>query len=204
MNTIEDFEELTVTSLFALSPENPAELAVGLDDNRFQAIADSAMSLAEPVAWTKIRNGLAGAMADALKTKLLGAWVAAWHDCQEVQEKAEKSSNSPDTPFSCTLLEHSIESSLHPYVKVFLGQKLIQQVDFDVTLETEIDGVILNLKGGSIVSIQAGQCQWSGSIAIEGSELIRRDLAHLDLPGRIVLKRPIALAAPNKLADKPS
>jgi hypothetical protein len=78
---------------------------------------------------------------------------------------------------------------------VLLGPKLVQKVEFDVTLTTQIDGLILNLKGGCIVSIQPGKCEWSGSIAVDEAELIKRSLEQLELPGSVVLKHPIPLAA---------
>lgn len=195
MNGNADLEELTVAELFALSRENPVELAAGLDGNYGNDLRKEAASLTEPVPWSSLRTELAAVMTDALDTKVIDGWVAAWQKCKEVTEKAEMSRNAPDTPFSCILLEHSIESTLHPYVKVLLGPKQIQKIDFEVTLTTEIDGVILNLKNGSIVSIQPGRCEWSGSIAVQEAELIKRSLEQLDLPGRVVLKHPIQLAA---------
>ena len=195
MNTITDFEELTVASLFALSPENSTELAVGIEGDPFDAIVKEAKSLRSPVEWSSIRTDIAGAMTSALQAKVISGWASAWQKCAEVKEKAEESRNSPEVPVFCTLLKHSIESTLHPYVEVLLDQKLIQKIDFDVSLNTEIDGLILNMQNASIVSIQTGRCEWSGSIALQGVELIHRDIAELDLPGRIVLKHPISLLA---------
>ena len=204
MNANSDFEEQTIASLFALSPESPAELSAGLDGDQFKEIAKEAKSLAQPVEWSAVRNDLASTMIGALDTKVIGCWASAWQKCAEVREKAEKSRNSPDTPVPCTLLEHSIDSTLQPYVEVYLGPKLIQKINFDVALETKIDGLILNMKGGSIVSLQIGQCEWSGSIAVQGVQLIKRNLTELDLPGRIVLKKPILVAVRHETVVTPS
>lgn len=199
-----DFEDLTVASLFALSADNPAELSAGLDSDDFKQVVTEAKSLSQPVAWNGMRTDIAKTMIAALDTKVISCWVSAWQKCREVREKAEKSRTSPATPISCTLIEHSIESTLQPYVGIYLGTKLLQKVDFDVALETEIDGLILNMKAGSLISLQVGQCEWSGSIGIQGAQLIKRSLTELDLPGRIVLKRPILMAGPNKMAATPS
>jgi hypothetical protein len=195
MNDPANLEELTIAELFSLSRENPAELAAGLDGNYGNALRKDAESLTEPVAWSRFRTEVASVMTDALDTRVIDGWVSAWQNCKEVTEKAEMSRKAPDTPISCTLLEHSIESTLHPFVKVLLGAKLIKKIDFEVTLTTEIDGLILNLKNGSIVSIQPGRCEWSGSIAVQEAQLVQRSLEQLDLPGRVVLKHPIPLGA---------
>jgi hypothetical protein len=204
MNANSDFEEQTIASLFALSPESPAELSAGLDGDQFKEVVKEAKSLAQPVEWSAVRNDLASTMIGALDTKVIGCWASAWQKCAEVREKAEKSRNSPDTQVPCTLLEHSINSALQPYVEVYLGPKLIQKINFDVALETKIDGLILNMKGGSIVSLQIGQCEWSGSIAVQGVQLIKRNLTELDLPGRIVLKKPILVAVRHETVVTPS
>jgi hypothetical protein len=201
---ITDPEQLTIASLFALSPDNPAELAAGLHDDHLGAISNAAKSLSEPVPWSSIRTEVAGAMAGALQTKVLGGWMSAWQKYRELKEKAEESRESPDIPFPCTLHEHTIESTLHPYVRVFLGQSLIQEINFDVTLETHISGLILSLQAGEIVSLQVGRCEWSGSIAMEGVQLIHRDLAQLDLPRAFVLKHPISVVPQDALATEPS
>ncbi len=194
MNATANLEELTVADLFALSRENSAKLAAGLDAKDFKEIQEEAKGLSAPVAWNDLRTEMAGVMTDALDTKVIGGWVAAWQKCKEVKETAEKSRGAATTPFSCNLLEHTIDSTLHPYVNVFLGSKLVQKVDFEVMLSTEIDALLLNFMGGCIVSIQPGRCEWSGSIAMQGVQLIDRKLAQLELPGRVVLKEPIMVA----------
>jgi hypothetical protein len=193
MTTVENLEDLTIASLFALSPEHPVELATNLDAKNFKAVERKAKGFAKPVSWNALRTPIASKMTDALSTKVIGGWVAAWRTWSDVKEKAQKSRLSPAAPFSCTLLEHTIESTLRPYVKVLLGSELVQEIDFDVTLATQIDGLILNLLGGSLVSFQPGRCEWSGQIGLQGTTLIDRPLAQLDLPGRVVLKHPIVL-----------
>ena len=197
MNATMNLEELSVADLFSLSRENSAKLAAGLDAEDFKAIGEEAKSLSEPIEWDGLRKEIAGVMTDALDTKVLGGWVSAWQKWKEVRETAEKSRNSPKDPFSCNLLEHSIESTLHPYVNVLLGSKVIQKVDFEVTLTTEIDALLLNFMDGALVSIQPGRCEWSGIIAKQGAQLLERKLAQLNLPGRIVFKNPIRLAEQN-------
>ena len=194
MNRIVDLEELTVASLFAIQPEAPAELAEGIDEDRFTEIAKKAESFARPVPWSQIQTSIAGAVAGVLQSTVIGGWVAAWQKSKELEEKTERSRKAPEIPFFCTLLEHTIDSSFEPYVEVYVGPTLIQKIDCNVTLETRIDGVILNLLDGTIVALQLGRCEWSGIISIEGVEVINRELTTLDLPGHITLKHPIPIA----------
>jgi hypothetical protein len=95
------------------------------------------------------------------------------------------------------LAEHSIDSTFHPYVEIFLGSKRLQKITFDVTLTTQIEGLVLGVKNGCIVSLQLAKCEWTGSIATKGVPLVKRKLTKLDLPGRITLKRGIPLGSRN-------
>ena len=195
-----DFEDLTIADLFGLGDHSP-KLATGLDPEEFKAMQERAKALGEPVSWNDMRSEIGDVMTDALRTNVLGAWVSAWQTCKEVTDKTEKSHNFPDTPVSCTLAEHSIDSTLHPYVEVSYGQKVIQRIDFEVTLSTQIDGLILNLKAGNLVSIQPGRCECSGTITMQGVDLLERKLAEVNLPGNLILKHPIPLSFPKRLAS---
>ena len=104
-------------------------------------------------------------MAEALQTKLLAAWVSAWHTYNELKEKAERSRNAPSVAVTL-YLGRTFDRVFSPsLVKVLLGEKLIQRVDFDVALETEIDGLILNLKNGSIVSFRSADVSGRAPLA---------------------------------------
>jgi len=131
----------------------------------------------------------------ALNTSLLDAWASAWKKYQDVKANVQESRKLPDAIVLTRLAKHSVDSTLHPYVEVLLGPKMVQKITFDVTLTSYLKGLILGLQDGRIVSLHVGQCQWTGSIATRGVVLIERKLTKLDLPGRISLKRGISLGA---------
>ncbi len=159
-----------------------------LKPDDFKDVEAQAKALAQPVAWSEMRTKLAGTIADALNVSVLDGWAAAWQKWKLVKEKVEESRKNPTAEVPCELFEHTIESTLHPYLEVLMGQTPVQRVDFDVTLSTEFDSVRLNLKNGNLVSLQPGACVWSGSVALHGAELLHQPLAQLDLPGSVVLK----------------
>ncbi len=107
----------------------------------------------------------------------------------------EQSRHAPEETVLSPLAEHSIDSTLHPYVEILVGPKKIGTIKFDVTLTTQLKGLVLGLKNGDIVSLQLIQCEWTGAIATQGVTLMQRKLTKLDLPGRITLKQGISLDA---------
>ena len=132
-------------------------------------------------------------VASALDTSLLDAWARAWQSWQKLKDDADESRKSPAEIRLSPVASHSIESSLHPWVEVLIGPKSVQKIVFDVTLTTEMKGLVLGLRNGKIISLELAQCEWTGSIAVRGAKLIERKLKKLDLAGCIRLKRPIAI-----------
>jgi hypothetical protein len=191
-----NIEELTIRDLFAVSPDNSPELAAGLEAKDFREMEKRISSLSEPVPWNRVQSEISGLISEALNGSLIEAWACAWEKYQDVKNDVEESRKSPDALVLSRLAEHSIHSTLHPYVEVFLGSNLVQKVPFDVTLATQIKGLVLGIKNGRLVSLQLVECEWSGTIAVHGAVLVERKLAKLNLPGRITLKHGISLCAP--------
>ncbi len=192
-HTETNLEDLTIRELFELPLDSAPELAAGLDVKDFAGIEKKLSAVADPIPWSRVRSELAAQVSAALNTGLLDAWASAWKTYTHVKEDVEQSRKSPDTVVLSRLAEHSIESTLHLYVEVFLGPARLEKIVFDVSLATHLSGLILGIRNGLLVSLQAAQCDWTGSIAVKQVTLLKRRLKTLDLPGRIVLKHAIRL-----------
>ena len=186
-------EDLTLRDLFSLSPDSPVELSAGLKAKDFKDIGKKLSTLSQPIPWTHVQSEIATAISGALNTNLLDAWASAWKKYQDVKAAVEESRKAPDEIVLTPLTEHSIESTLHPYVDVLLGPTLVQRITFDVIVTTQLKGLILGIKNSCIISLHVGECEWTGSIGTHGVVLVRRKLTKLVLPGRIGLKRCIPL-----------
>ena len=194
----EHIEDLTIRDLFALSAHGPSEVAAGLESKDFENLNKKISSLSEPIPWSRVQSEVAGVFPAAMNTGLLDAWACAWKKYQNLKDDVEESRKSPDAIVLSRLAEHSIDSTFHPYVEIFLGSKRLQKItfenqSFDLCGQSDVFGV----KNGCIVSLQLAKCEWTGSIATKGVPLVKRKLTKLDLPGRITLKRGIPLGSRN-------
>lgn len=187
-------EDMTFRGLFA-PPPGGTELAARIDTKDFQEVAKQVSSLAQPVPWSRVQSEVSGLIANALDTSLLDAWARAWQSWQKLKDDADESRKSPTDVKLSPIASHSIESSLHPWVEVLIGPKSIQKIVFDVTLTTELKGLVLGLQNGKIISLELAQCEWAGTIAVKSTKLIERKLKKLDLAGCIRLKRPIEIGS---------
>ena len=189
-----DIEDLTIRDMFTLRSDGPPEVAAGLRSENFRELEKKIASSAKPIEWHRVQDEIATVISGTLNTTLLQAWTCAWKKYADLKRDIEESRKSPEASVISHLVDHAVESALQPYVEVFLGSHMIQKIVFNVTLTTQLEGLLLGLKGGCLSSLQLARCEWTGSIACGEITLVERPLAELDLPGRMTLKHPIPLS----------
>jgi hypothetical protein len=192
-----NIEDLTLKDLLAMNVDdipNPA-VEVGIQSEEFQTLYKKISVQPLPIDWSHTQSEIAGMFSAALNTGVLDMWVHGWEKYRELMDDVERSRKSPSAVVITRLAEHSVESTLHPYLEIFLGTRKIQKIPFDVTLTTKIDGLELSLKKGQITALQVGEVEWTGTIRVKEATLVHRELTRLSLPGRVELKRPISLGS---------
>jgi hypothetical protein len=190
-------EDLTLKDLLALTAGDIPDPSIhaGVDSEDFRTLQKQVSALPLPITWSHVQSEIAGVLSAALNTSLLTMWSHAWEKYQKLMDDIEQSRKSPDAVVISRLAEHSIDSTLRPYLEILLGSKKIQKITFDVTLTTKIEALELGLRKGQIMSLQLGEVEWTCTIQVGEVTLVNRELAKLPLPGRIELKRGIPLGA---------
>ena len=183
-------EELTLSQMFGISTDFKLDSIAGSDAPN---IVKLRKKVPATTSWHSVQAEVATSLTETLHSSLLGTLAQGWAHYQALMDDAHESRKSPQTPILSTLAEHAIDSTLHPYVEVFIGPTSIQKIPFEVTLTTTIKGLQLGLQNGKIVSVEMGECEWKGTIATGGIPLIERHTQPLKLPGLLQLKKPIPL-----------
>jgi len=194
-NVNEHIEDLTLRNLFSLPPGSLSDpgMAAGIDPEDFRVLREQIKAKPGPISWSLVRSEMAEVLSATLNDSILSMWARAWAKYQRLMEDVERSRKSPDAVLLSPLAEHSIESTLHPYLEIFWGTKRIQKIDFNVAVTTRFKGLILGLRKAQIVFLQLAECEWTGTIRVKDVMLFQRPLRKLSLPGRIELKRAISL-----------
>jgi hypothetical protein len=122
---------------------------------------------------------------------VLATLANGWKHYTMFMDDVRRSRSNPEVEIVSAIADHTIHSTLHPFVDVRLGGKTVHEIAFDVSLVTTIKGLLLGLKKGEIVSVEMGECEWTGKIAVAGVEVRERKLKKLALPGHLRLKRGI-------------
>jgi hypothetical protein len=185
-------EDLSIGELFAVSTGEEAEedLKAGLGAEELKELRDK---VPKSISWSSIQGSVADSLAEAMHVSVLATLANGWKHYEDFMEDVRRSRSNPEGEIVSAIADHSIHSTLHPFVDVKLGGKTVHEIAFDVNLVTTIRGLLLGLKKGEIVSVEFGDCEWTGKIAVAEVEVLERKLKKLTLPGHLRLKHGIAI-----------
>jgi hypothetical protein len=74
-------------------------------------------------------------------------------------------------------------------------------VEFELEVVATIDGALLNIRGGKILSVSPGACQGSLELKCEGYTVFKREPKAIRLPGTWTFKTPIEIEPPGRPAS---
>ena len=185
-------EDLNIGDLFKLcsGTEVESDLKTGLGAEELGALRKA---LPKMISWSSVQDGVADSLMQALHVSVLGTLANGWKHYSMFMEDVRRSRSSPEVEIVSAIAEHSIHSTLHPFVDVRLAGRTVHEIAFEVSLETRMKGLLLGLKKGEIVSIELGECEWTGKIAVAQVDILERKLKTLSLPGHLRLKQGITI-----------
>jgi hypothetical protein len=183
-------EDLSLGDLFSLVTGGEAEtelkVALGAEE-----LTELRKKVPKMISWSSIQEGVTDSLEETMHVSVLSLLANGWKHYSKFMEDVKRSRGSPETEIVSVLADHSIHSTLHPHVDVRLGGKTVHEIAFDVGLVTTIRGLVLGLKKGEIVSIELGECVWTGKIAVAEVDVLERKLKKLTLPGHLRLQHGI-------------
>lgn len=185
-------EDLSLGDLFSLvrGGEVETDLKAGLGA---EELTELRKKVPKMISWSSVQEGVTDSLEETMHVSVLALLANGWKHYSKFMEDVQRSRGSPETEIVSVLADHSIHSTLHPHVDVRLGGKTVHEIAFDVGLVTTIRGLVLGLKKGEIVSIELGECEWTGKIAVAEVDVLERKLKKVTLPGHLRLKHSIAI-----------
>ena len=149
------------------------------------------------IQWSVVRGILFDKTVAMLDIPLVSFLAPAWKKYREIMEFADARKYPPDETELVSLAEHTIAIKHHPYLKVTYRGKPLPNAKLTFTLQAELTlrGVILNIRDGRIVVIQAGSVSGSGELLFEDRSIIKKEFPTCTLAGSIDLGSGINLRA---------
>ena len=184
-------ETATVRDLFFDGvPDQPVEALTRLMRER-----DTLVGLFPPGLTDVARRELADATNGLMSANLADVVAAGWKKYDALKKAARTTRDDPDAKELVSLMTPKIASVHHPSVDLYLDGKSIATVEIELEVALTIAGVIAVVKQGRLTEIQSGSCTASGSLAVQGIEMIKRQ-RKFDLYGAFRLGHGVPLFEP--------
>lgn len=138
------------------------------------------------------RRELADATAGVMSENLADVVAAGWKKYDALIQAARRTRDDPAAKELVSLTTHEIASSHHPSVDVYVDGRSMATVEIDLEVALTIAGVIAVVKQGRLTEIQSGSCTASGSLAVQGIDVIKKQ-RKFDLYGALRLGHGVPL-----------
>jgi hypothetical protein len=143
-------------------------------------------SLVTGFEWDRVGERLLDLLDINVVDVLLGGWKA--H--QDVRRELGRTATDPSRTAMVQLTHHTIESTHTPSIELRAQGRKVLEVSFPMRLNVEIEAVRLTIRGGAIREIHPGEVKVHGTMKLENTVVLERQLSAITLPGRIVLDAP--------------
>lgn len=131
-------------------------------------------------------------MSDIPLAKIL---LPAWKKYREIEKFADPQSYPPEDTELVSLVEHTVQTEHKASLEILFKGAQVKVIDFAVATELTLEGVVLQIRGGRVMAIEAGSVKGKASLAMESKIVLERPFAPISLPGKIDLGEGLPLRA---------
>jgi hypothetical protein len=135
-----------------------------------------------------------GAAKDLLNADPIGYLVSGWQKHREVIAAARRTMAAPGSIELVDLDTHQITTTQRSAVSLLVDDRPTATVELGVSVMFTVSALVAGIRGGRLVAVHSGRCKVTGTLAVQDTEVISRQVA-FELPGIIPLGRGIALLA---------
>lgn len=155
-----------------------------------ERIAKEAKEIRWPVALEEMIAGIDG----LLNVPFGDVLASAWNKYHVLAKYLDREKYAAADTFLVPLAEHTVRSRHKPHLDLYLDDRKIGRIDFDVDLSLAIKGFIAKVRDGRIHEITAGTCKVKGTIRCENMLLVEKESESAALPGKIAFADGVPIA----------
>jgi hypothetical protein len=193
---------LTMKDMFEVQNAKDGAQAVGAAKQRELEASQAAAAMKEEIAkksrliqWSAVEDVLFERTVEALDIPVLTFLMPAWKKYREIVEFADIEKHPASEVNLVSLAEHTVKVEHHPYLQVtYRGVEIPKaKLEFTLTGDLTLQGVILKIQNGKIKAIQGGAMKWSGELLLENKSVLKKESKSYDLTGKVELGDGIPL-----------
>ncbi len=174
-------------------PENMAEVVAKATKaavlNAAKEVSAAKTALSRPLPVTQL--AASGTQVIALLGKELsqlsipGLLANGWAKYDAFRQYCKEPEHPPTTTYVVPLFKHSISSKHRPVIELRFDGVPAGKVSFEVELSIAFEEVSVVIRNKRFMAVQTGAAQAKGTLKCEGTQILERKLAKIDLPGKI-------------------
>lgn len=162
------YEDVTMNYFFQ-NHEIITNRATSIETSEKFSELRNSISKKEPLMeWNSVLSQVLKKCPELLELRFKDILVGGWRKYQQLGQYFDQGKTNPEVTFSVPLINHAIVSEHHPKIEIRINEIQLGQIDFTILLKLELSGIILNIKGGEIDGVKAGNCKCKGSVTCEG------------------------------------
>jgi hypothetical protein len=202
MTTAESSQPITARAyLFGEGSETGNALATSLQQTGVLSPVTAAFRGLSRVGRDAVGREVGAVMTGLLNVDFGDVLVGGWRKHAALTAAARRTATTPGSKEIVDLATHRIASTHRPYVEVLLDDVLMATLQVELVVEFVIHALVAIVTHGDLVAFEAGQCDATARLRVEGHEIIARQ-AQVKLPLLLRLGEGISmLGAPERLQD---
>jgi hypothetical protein len=135
---------------------------------------DLALSAVSPAGRVFASAEVASALAELLELDVADVLIGGWRTHRSLIEAAAATRDDPEASEIVRLATHRIGAAHRPYVEVVVNGATIATVDFELSVELDIDAVLATVRRARLVAVHGGRLTMSVTLTAAGRELVSR------------------------------
>lgn len=187
--------DLTMKDLFGVDSGEGAVVQGNKFDNA-KSTAELKENLAKKsklIQWDAVKEVLAEKTVEMLDIPVVRILFPAWKKYREIMEFANPEKHPPGETSLVSLVEHTVKTEHHPYLQVSYHGLEFPKIEFTLSAELTLQGIVLRIQDGKIKEIKEGTIEGKGSLLLEKESVLERPFGSYDLPGKVDLGGGIPL-----------
>jgi hypothetical protein len=187
---------LTMKDMFEVQNAKDAAQSMSAAKQQELETSQAAAVLKEEIAkksrliqWSAVKDVLFERTVEALDIPVRAFLMPAWKKYREILEFADVEKHPASEVNLVSLVEHTVKVEHHPYLQVtYRGVEIPKaELEFTLTGDLTLQGVILKIQNGKIKAIQGGAIKWSGELLLENKSVLKKESKSYALTGNFEL-----------------
>jgi len=143
--------------------------------------------------WSSARGAIDQALQQSLNVPMSHILAGGWRQYRELIQYRDRKKHPAEEVALVPLHEHTISSTHKPQIEIFVNERRIGSLDFEIKLTLEIEMAILKIQDGKIWEVQMGSCRGCGTLSFGPAVLLERKTGMVQLPRMISFSEGVSI-----------